>query len=160
MKRILFSNDNLGGLARLIVIPAESFRRIKMDFSTGKRYVSVSSTEDILELVVPVGGLYSFDEQMGLEDGSPFFDVRIEGIVPRMDTMPGVREELERGEWIVLHTDCNGTSRLSGMVDVPMTFFSHRVSGPSPSALNANRFAFVGREPVPSVEVEPDVIIE
>ena len=160
MKRISCNTDNVGGLTTIVAIPLASFNRIKEVFSTGQKYVSVASTADVIELPVLNDGSFSFEEVQSAENGGDTYDVTIQGVVPRSDTDPELRRELERGEWLVLHQDGNGACRLSGTVDVPLRFSSHRASGNTPVSVNGNAFTFSAQEPSPSVEVEEEIIVE
>ena len=160
MKTVSTSNDNVGGLSSIYVVPTAVFNRVKTDFSTGKRYVSVASTEDVIELPVFCNQSFMYEENPELQDGGDAYDVKIQGVVPRLDTEPQLLRELERGEWLVMHQDKNGGARLSGTVDVPLRFSTIRSSGNSPAALNGHRFTFSAVEPCPSVEVEQGMIVE
>lgn len=150
----------MGGLVAISAIPSNVFNRIKTDFTTGKKYASVSSLDDVIELPVVNDSSYSFEETQTLEDGGDTFSVSIQGVIPRNDSENLIRQDLERGEWLVLHMDKNGACFLSGTKDVPLFFASRRLSGSSPSSMNGNAFIFSGRIPAASVEVETDIIVE
>ncbi len=160
MKRILCNTDNVGGLATIVAIPVADFNRVKTDFTTDKKYASVSSMDRVIELPVVNDTSYSFEEKHALEDGGETYAVTIQGVIPRNDTEAKLINTLERGEWLVLHMDKNGISMLSGTRDVPLFFASNRQSGTSPAATNGNAFAFSGQQPSPSVVVEPNIIVE
>lgn len=68
-------------------------------------------------------------------------------------------EQLERGEWLVLSQDHNGTVYLSGSVDVPLTFSCEKTTGDSYTALNASSFLFEGKQPAPSLVIDMDDLI-
>ena len=160
MKRISFSTDNVGGLATIIAIPVADFNRVKTDFTTGKKYTSVASLDQVIELPVVNDTSCSFDEKHVLEDGGETYAVTIQGVIPRNETEAKLINTLERGEWLVLHMDRNGICILSGTKDVPLFFASNRQSGASTAATNGNAFVFSGQEPAPSVVVESNIIIE
>lgn len=159
MKRISCNTDNQGGISFIKAIPKAVFNRVKTDYTTGKKYASVTSLDDVIELPVVNNKSYSFEETQTLEDGGNTYAVAIQGLIPRNETEAKLRSELERGEWLVLHTDRNGISLLSGTKEVPLFFASHRLSGAAPSATNGNAFVFSGQMPAPSVEVE-EIIVE
>lgn len=160
MKRILFNSDQVGGLAVILAIPVAAFNRIKQNYSTGVRTVSLSSSQDVIEIPVVNDHGYSFEEVQSTEDGGDVYDVSIQGVIPRSDADPKLRQELERGEWLVLHKDRNGTCRLSGSKDVPLHFYSNRTSGKTTANMNGNNFTFSAQESSPSEEVAEDFIIE
>lgn len=160
MKRILFNSDQVGGLAVILAIPVAAFNRIKQNYSTGVRTVSLSSSENVIEIPVVNDHSYSFEEIQDSGDGGDTYDMTIQGVIPRSDADPKLRMVLERGEWLVLHKDRNGTCRLSGSKDVPLHFYSNRTSGKTSANLNGNNFTFSAQEPFPSEEVEEDFIIE
>ena len=160
MKRISLNLDQVGGLAVILAIPVAAFNRIKQNYSTGVRNVSLTSTDDVIELPVVNDHSYSFEEVQKAEDSGDTYDVTIQGVIPRSDTNPKLRQELERGEWLVLHRDRNGTCRLSGTKEMPLHFYSHRVSGTNPAGMNGNNFTFAAQEPSPSKEVSEEFVIE
>ena len=160
MKTISFNPDNIGGVALIFAIPVSAFIRVKKDYVSGLSYVSVSSKDDIIQIPVINDSSFSFIESQSLESGGDMYAVKISGVIPRIDISDDIRRELERGEWMVMHADANGSFRISGSEDVPLIFSSSRSTGGSPSSLNGNSFSFSGNEPDPSEEVQSVIIIE
>ncbi|MBQ9641870.1 MAG: hypothetical protein IJV06_09995 [Bacteroidaceae bacterium] len=159
MKRISYSMDNVGGLGRIVAIPAEVFNRLQPDFSKGTVRVSVSDEEMLVELPVFYNAAFVFTEQQELGDGGQLWNVEISGVIPRNDTDSGIRQRLERGQWLVMHRDRNGCVLLSGTKDVPLLFSSGRSSGGN-AGMNGDAFRFSAQEPGPSVEVEDEIAVE
>ena len=67
---------------------------------------------------------------------------------------------LERGEWLVLNQDNNGTIHLSGTVDDPLNFISNKTSGSGADQTNGNAFQFMGVTPDSSLIIDMPMITE
>ncbi len=159
MKRISYSFDNVGGLGKIVAIPVEVFNRLRPNFSNDTLQVSVSDEDELVELPVVYNDAFVFKEVQDLGDGGHLWDVEISGLIPRNDTDQGLRRQLERGQWLVMHRDRNGCVLLSGSKDVPLLFSSGRSSGDG-KGMNGDSFRFHGQEDGPSVEVEEELVLE
>ena len=156
MKTISYNIDNVGGLGKMVAIPVGVFNRLRPDFSKSTLQVSVSDEDELVELPVVYNDAFVFTERQELGDGGQLWNVEISGVIPRNDTDSGIRQQLERGQWLVMHRDRNGCVLLSGSKDVPLLFSSVRSTG----GMNGNAFKFSGQESGPSVEVEDEIVVE
>ena len=103
---------------------------------------------------------FCFIEQKSIADGGDCWEVTIEGIIPKLNhDTSSVIETLERGEWLVLSQDHNGTVHLSGSVETPLLFSAERTTGDAYTALNGYTFSFSGKQPSPSVVIDLDELI-
>ncbi len=161
MQNIIFNFNNIGGLAEIYAIPPSDFLRLRHDYISDTDALELKTRDNIIVLPVYADRSFSFDEQKSTADGGDYWDVAIEGVIPRLchDTSSLV-ERLERGEWLVLHLDNNGVVHLSGSVEVPMTFSAEKSTGDSYTALNGYTFAFSAKQPAPSVVIDLDELTD
>lgn len=155
MKTLTFDFDNRPGLARILVIPPKSFRRLRYDYIMSIQHLEVVDRANIIEIPIFADNSFAVSEKQSSADGGDLWDVNISGCIPKNENTHIV-ELLERGDWLVICQDQNGTVKLYGTVDVPLRFLSDKSSG-SPSAMNGIRFTFSAKEPEPSVTLANDI---
>lgn len=157
MREIKFDFNNIGGLAEIYAIPPSDFLRLRHDYNNDTDALELKSRDNIIVLPIYGDRSFCFTEQKSTDDGGDYWDVTIEGVIPKVCRDNAVLlEKLERGEWLVLSIDHNGTVHLSGSVDVPLMFSSERTTGDAYTALNGSAFTFAGRQPSPSVIIDID----
>lgn len=152
MKTIEFNFDNVGGMSRLYLIEAKGL--VRMETNVANRCVRpvLDDYACVYNIEVYGGDAFQFSEEMTQEDGGEAFAVGISGFIPRMDNLVTVAE-LERGEWIAVHEDANGTVLMSGTREVPLHFVTSKSTG-TPSARNATAFRLQATEAMPSMIVD------
>lgn len=157
MRKISFNIDNVGGVAEIYAFPPADLLRLRHDYATGADSVELLTRENIVAIPVYPGRAFHFSEEKSLDDGGCCWSVSIEGVIPGIDNehdeLVGI---LERGEWLVLSMDNNGTARLSGTQEVPLQFSSTRSSGEEYAGLAGTEFSFQGVEPEPSAVIDID----
>lgn len=157
MEKINFDFNNVGGLAEIYAIPLSDVLRIRHDFRRDTDALELVTRDNII--VIPVYGdrSFSFIEQKSTADGGDCWDLSIEGIIPKLcRNNAALIERLERGVWLVLSSDNNGTALLSGSVDIPLQFSAEKATGDSFTALNGTTFTFSGKQPSPSLVIDLD----
>lgn len=152
MKTISFNFDNVGGMSRLYLIDVAGLIRIDTNVSDGRVLPVLASGACVYNIEVYGGDAFHFSEQMGLEDGGETFAVSISGFIPKMDNLVTVAE-LERGEWIAVHQDANGTILMSGTREIPLRFITNKNTGAA-SSRNATGFTLQATEPSASKVVD------
>ena len=160
MKEINFDFNNIGGLAEIYAFPPSDLLRVRHDYLHDTDSVELKTRDNIVAIPIYPDRSFSFTEQQSVDDGGEYWQVSIEGVIPKLrrDTNL-IIEQLERGEWLVLSQDHNGTVYLSGSVDVPLTFSCEKTTGDSYTALNASSFLFEGKQPAPSLVIDMDDLI-
>ncbi len=157
MVNINFDFNNVGGLAEFYAIPPSDVLRIRHDYRRDIYALELKTRDNII--VVPVYGdrSFSFSEQKSTADGGDYWEVSIEGVVPKLcHDSSAIIESLDRGDWLVLHIDNNGTVHLSGSVDIPLQCSSDKSSGSSFTDLNGTTLTFSGKQPSPSLVIDLD----
>ena len=157
MKTIEFSFDNIGGMSRLYLIDVAGLVRVDTNVSNGSVCPVLASGAHIYNIEVYGGDDFHFSEQMSLEDAGEAYDVNISGFIPRMDNLMTVTE-LERGEWLAIHKDANGTILMTGTREVPLRFITNKDTGIAASR-NAVAFSLEAIEPTPSVLVASELLV-
>lgn len=157
MKKFEWWNDSRGGLSYIYAIPPASLRRVRIDYATGQRWPEFKARENIICLPVWAAAPqnFQFKETHEWTEAGDAYTVEINGYIPPLKA--GGEElvrTLEQGAWMVLHTDLNGISRLSGTADIPLKFTRVADTGASPGEQNAITFSFSAVEPEPSIEVQ------
>ncbi|MEG1861013.1 MAG: hypothetical protein RR206_04910 [Bacteroidaceae bacterium] len=157
MKTTKFDFDNVGGLARIFAIPTNSLLRIRRDYVRNKRYLEVKNRKQIVDVAIYADSSFSFSEEQTYEDGGLLYNVEISGVIPKIGAANDtVIRTLERGEWLVLHQDRNGTVQLSGTLEVPLRFASSKTSGDTADSLSGYAFKFTASEPDGSMIITLD----
>lgn len=151
MKTIDFNFDNLGGISRLYAFSPDALRRIDRHPLTGLSRISLSEGATIIDL--PVMGDVVFSEKQTMEEGGDTFNVQIIGFLPKQQDVLTI-QQLERGDWLVIHQDANGDILLSGTPAIPLVFASDKTTG-TPEGRNGNNFIFSATEPTPSTHIDP-----
>ena len=157
MKKIEFNFENVGGLAEIYAIPPADLLRLRHDYVGDTYNVELRTRDNII--VIPVFGdrSFVFSEEKGQVDGGDYWDVSIEGVIPSVNGKnQKLIEDLDRGEWLVVFKDNNGTVFLSGSVDVPLVFSGSKTSGDAYASLNGIEFSFTAKQPSPSVILDID----
>ena len=158
MKEIQFDFENIGGLHHCYCIPATSFAGYSLNYLT-KRVV-LNSVDPTVVVSIPMyaDGTYSFTENHGRDAAGDYWQPTVDGIIPKGSLEnASLLEELERGEWVVLAVDSNGSVRVCGDADTPLTFSTNTTTGSAPSALNGISFSFSGKLGHPSYVVDFDM---
>lgn len=154
MKTIQFDFDNVGGITQVYAIPISSFLRLRQDYINEMQYLEVRQRTDIIAIPVYADSSFTFNETQSLEDGGDLWAVEVAGLIPKRSKLNEKTVcTLERGEWLVLFQDNNGSVVLSGTIDVPLRFLSAKATG-SDIEINGNRFTFSGMEPEPSILID------
>lgn len=159
MKEINFDYNNIGGLAEIYAFPPADLLRVRHDYRSGKDCVEMKTRDNIVAIPVYPDRSFVFDEQKSTADGGDYWQISIEGIIPKLrHEVAQIIETLERGEWLVLSQDHNGTVHLSGSVEVPLSFACEKTTGDSYTALNGSSFTFSGSQPAPSRVIDMDAL--
>ena len=160
MRKVKIEFDNIGGLALIYAFPPSDLLRLRHDYIRDTDALELTTRDNIVVLPIVGDRSFSFTEQKSTADGGDYWEVTIEGVIPKLcRDNSDVIETLERGEWLVLSQDHNGTVHLSGSVEVPLTFSTERATGDSYTALNGVSFTFSGQQPSPSVAIDLDELI-
>lgn len=160
MRKVKIDFDNIGGLALIYAFPPSDFLRLRHDYISGTDALELKTRDNIIVLPVCGDRSFSFIEQKSIADGGDCWEVTIEGIIPKLNfDTSDIIETLERGEWLVLSQDHNGTVHLSGSVEVPLLFSVERATGDAYASLNGYTFSFSGTQPSPSVVIDLDELI-
>lgn len=157
MKEINFDHNNIGGLAEIYAFPPNDLLRVRHDYRSGRHYVEMKTRDNIVSIPVYPDRSFVFDEQKSTADGGDYWQVSIEGVIPKLRyEVSQLIEVLERGEWLVLSQDHNGVVHLSGSVEVPLSFACEKTTGDSYTSLNGSSFTFSGSQPAPSLIIDMD----
>lgn len=161
MEKIGFDFENVGGLAECYAIPVNVFKRIRVDYLRGLRNLELKDRSSVIAIPMYADDSFSHKEEKKHAAAGDYWEVDIEGLVPKWcKGVEGQLEVLDRGEWLVLSRDNNGTVRLSGSVDVPLWFESERNTGMGYSDRNGTTFHFTGNQPKPSMTLDMDDLSE
>lgn len=157
MKKIEFDFNNIGGMAELYAIPLSSFLRVRRNHVTKKNVLEVQNRADIIAIPIYANDSFYFLENHAYDDGGDYFDVEIGGVIPKLaQDNADLIETLQRGRWMVLSQDLNGTVHLSGNEDVLMKFEDSKSSGTRSSERNQNAFTFKCKSDRPSEVLDMD----
>ena len=160
MKTIQFDYDNRPGISRLYAIPVASFLRIRKDYKKQTDFLEVKNRDAIIDIPVHTN-TFIFNETQALNEPGETFNVAIDGCMPKLSLInDDTIRILERGEWLVLNQDNNGTIHLSGTVDDPLNFISNKTSGSGSDQTNGNAFQFMGVTPDSSLIIDMPMITE
>ena len=153
MKTFDFDYDNLSGISLMYAIPISSFYSCIKDPIQQTYQLQLGAAVNIIDIPVYSDDSFSFSESQSVEDGGDLWNVSVSGIIPkRCQLTESLMNILERGEWLVLHRDANGTIVLSGTTDVPLKFTHARTTG-STGDMNGSQFTFSAKEPSPPVVI-------
>jgi hypothetical protein len=157
MKKITFDFENVGGLMECYAIPLSSFLRIREDYIGQKKVLEVQNRDDIISIPVYMDSSFSFSEKHDWDEGGDSWQPSIEGIIPK-DCLENAAdiETLERGEWMLLSRDYNGTVRLSGTEDFLLKFTDTKNTGTAATDINQISFTFSGKQDCPSLILDQD----
>lgn len=157
MKTLTFDYDNLQGIASIYAIPVSSYLRITPNYVDETLLLELIRREMIISIPVYAGDSFLFSEAQSLEDGGNIWEVSITGIIPKRCRLNEKQlNTLERGDWLILSQDSNGTVTLSGTTDVPLKFTHSRTTGTS-SDMNGSHFTFSAKESEPSLVISNDI---
>ena len=160
MKTIEFDYNNRPGISRIYAIPVTSFLRIRKDYKKQTDFLEVKNRDEIIEIPVHTG-TFLFTESQTTEEAGETFNVAIDGCIPKLSMLnDAIVRKLERGEWLILHQDNNGTIHLSGSVDDPLNFHSSKSTGSGAEAVNGNAFKFSGITPDSSLIIDMPMLTE
>ena len=148
MKELSFDFDNFGGTLHLYAVPADSFRRIVKNYADGTATAQFRNRQDIISIEMFADDTFQFSETKDVADGGVFYDVAISGIIPKWcGANDSLIEELERGQWLVVTRDNNGTVRLAGSTDNLLRFNTVKDTGTARPERNGIAFTFSGKQP-------------
>lgn len=154
MKTIATTDDRLGGLLTIYAIPVGVFGGIDIDYATGERSITLSSSAEVYAIPCLGGDDYSFSEQHERDENGDWWQPTLQGAIPHPDMANASDiEELERGEWIVLCEDNNGVWRLCGDEYTQLTFATDTTSGAASTDKNQVAFTLTGKLGHPSYVV-------
>lgn len=159
MKQIVFDFENMGGVSHLYAIPLASYAGVRMDYAEQKKWLELIRLSDIIEIPVFADGTYSFNENHALGDAGDGYTIEIAGVIPKNQMQnAAVIEQLERGEWLVLSSDMNGSVRLSGNQGVRLKFTTQKSTGSAVTDRNQIAFTFTCTQENPSLFVSVEDI--
>lgn len=148
-------NDNIGGLLDVYAIPVSAVTAMTVNYATRVRSLTLSSTSGVVHIPVYADESFSFEEPHGRDDSGDYWQPSVSGVIPGTSfANADVLELLERGEWVVVHVDQNGVSRVSGDADTPLTFESTAQTGAAYTDRNGCAFTFSGRLGHPSYHID------
>ncbi len=156
MKNIRIDTESLGGLAYIYAMPPECILRVRVDYNTNELWPEFLLRDHIIRLPVMESSPqeFKFSEVHEWAESGDIYTVSITGYIPRTKELTDeVIHQLEKGRWVVLHIDRNGTAYLSGTDDVPLKFTRKRDTGDTPAARNTVGFTFSAVEAEPSLRV-------
>lgn len=150
MKTLATTDDRIGGLHVVYAIPIGTAYSLDIDYVTGQRSFAISNTDGVYALPC-LAEDYVFGETHERDENGDFWQPTIQGSIPHpsADNAADI-EALERGEWVVLCEDQNGTWRLCGDEDTPLTFSTDTTSGTVSSDKNQVAFTLTGKLGHPS----------
>ena len=150
MKTIVTTDDRLGGLQIVYAIPVGAAYSVELNHATGQRSISFSNTDGVYALPC-LAEDFVFSEIHERDENGDSWSPTIQGSIPHpsVDNAADI-EALERGEWVVLCEDHNGTWRLCGDEDTPLTFATETTSGTVSTDKNQVGFTFTGKLGHPS----------
>lgn len=154
MKHLNFDTDNIGGLLGIFAIPSSAFT-LTYNYGTRKYTLAVTSAADVVKIETYADGTYAFGETKGRDEHGDWWQPTITGQIPKHAQVNAeVMETLERGQWVVLIEDNNGTLRLAGDADTPLTFDTEATTGALTTDMNATAFTFTGKLGKPSPVID------
>ncbi|MGL4852552.1 MAG: hypothetical protein ACRC3Z_07915 [Phocaeicola sp.] len=160
MKTVQFDTDNRPGLSRLFAIPLTSFLRIRPDYRNNTNHLEVKARDQIIDIILDTSA-FAFNEEQATEEPGETYKLSIEGRIPKLSKLnDSVIRTLERGQWLVLHQDSNGTIQLSGSMDDPLSFHTTKTSGVGADSVNGTSFQFSGVTPSPSLIIDMVLITD
>ena len=155
MKELTFDFDNFGGTLHLYAVPVGSFRRIVKNYVDGTNTAQFRNRQDIISIEMFADDTFAFSETKDVAEGGVFYDVAISGVIPKWSEANDERiEELERGEWIVVTKDNNGTVRLAGSETDLLRFNTVKDTGTTRPERNGIAFTFTGKQPNAATSVD------
>lgn len=153
MKKLTKSIGNVGGVTSAYAIPVSDFNKVTYNPTSGKISLTLKSLDNVIEIECYKGELFTevLDET---DEGllyHPLFSGKIFS-VNREKTI--ILSTLAGGEWLLLHHDKNGQMKLSGTVDVPLSFTYSDSTGDDGSCDGGISYQFSAHEPQASVHVD------
>lgn len=151
MKNVTFDFRTVGGVANMYAIPLASLNALTKNYATGLYSMTLSDTSNVIKIERYADETFSFSETHGRDGGGDYWDVSVAGAIPKHSTDNAVViEQLERGEWLVVTEDQNGSLRVCGDEDTQLTFSSDANTGAGYTERNQTTFTFSGRLAHPS----------
>lgn len=148
--------DNRGGICHVYAIPAECVSNIRNNWNRKTVTPELDDNEGIIKLPYYAGQNYSFTEQHSLNEQGDRYTVEIKGVIPSHLIEDIDINTLRRGEWLVIHQDARGITRMTGTKLIPLRFSSTSDTGTELSNLNGEQFVFsaIEAEPSPECDIE------
>lgn len=121
MRTITVAHDNVGGVHRVVLINVNNVETIVTHGINAD--LVVNRIQEMIELPVEANDTFVFDENCLASEAGKCWDVKIQGFVPTsVDENRAIIDELVSNQWLALLTDNNGSYRLAGDQEVPLTF--------------------------------------
>ena len=128
MHKLATSPDNVGGVARIVAIPVYSFTKVSFNYITRRRTLSLSSTDDCIEIECNRNEEVS-DNQNSNDEGITYLH-QLTGKIFSLDMVRNsYLDILSQGKWLLLVTTSNNITRLYGSPDTPLVFTYKDTSG-------------------------------
>ena len=83
MEKIGFDFENVGGLAECYAIPVNLFKRIRVDYLRGLRNLELTDRSSVIAIPMYADDSFSHKEEKKHADGGDYWEVDIEGVVPK-----------------------------------------------------------------------------
>ena len=154
MNLILKEQNNLGGIAKIWVIPATLIYSLARSENPGTYVAPAGSLENAFEFS-PVFQSASFDEEQGQQSAGQFFNQTVSFTIPKHSIYNTANLEYLTGRlWAILILDQNAQYKLIGCRDYPLRMVANIKTGAEISDLNHIAMKFSGLSPFRAVFVD------
>lgn len=153
MLKLSTTADNVGGVVRLVAIPASAFRSISFNILTRRRSLTLFSTDGCIDIECNRNEDVS-DESSSSSEGLSYIH-QVHGKIYSLDfERKNLLDRLLNGSWLVLATNGNGVNKLYGSVDVPLRFVYNSVSGSMKSVGSVTSYTFMSTQSKPALVID------
>lgn len=154
MKSLSKEKNNIGGIARLYVTPAENLTEIQSTAVPGVFSITLSSTEDVYDLTAIAETVRGFQE-MKYSAAGLYYEHLVQATLAK-DTpeLQLVLQELAGRRLILILRDHNDRYRLIGSTTEAVRISHKTSSGAKIADLQAADLSFEGRTTRPSVFIQ------
>lgn len=141
----------------LYAIPYSASPLIEKNDITGLHTIQFDM-DDVIKIECYDDETFSFSEVHGRDEHGDYWEVNIKAVTPKacLDNALTI-EQLERGEWIVVSKDQNGTLRVSGDERTYLFCSSDATSGTAYVDANHTVLTFSGKLGHPSWLIDGDL---
>ena len=154
MNSIQKEQNNLGGIAKIWVIPAALIYSLERSETPGAYVAPAGCLENAFEFW-PVFQSASFDEEQGQQSAGHFFNQTVLFTIPKHSIYNSVALESLTGRlWAILILDQNSQYKLIGCRDYPLRMVANIKTGADISDLNHIAMKFSGQSPFRAVFVD------